>query len=171
MFLKVLKNFFLKRKLKARLIKARPGASMSLISTVGIIVDESHFSGTDELLRHLQSELPESKIEVIAFSDRVKAGRSQEYPTFDMSAVDYSGTIVNEEVNNFVNHEFDMLLSYYDVEKPLLMLMTDQSSARFKVGFSTVDKRLNHFTISTGTEMHKLFAEELLRYLKILNKI
>jgi len=64
-----------------------------------------------------------------------------------------------------------MLISYYDIEKAALLLVTQRTNANFKVGFSTIDKRLNHFMINTVAENYTVFTNELFRYLKILNKI
>jgi len=76
-----------------------------------------------------------------------------------------------KEFANFTNTNFDLLLSYYDVEKAPLLLITHLSKASFKVGFASVDKRLNHFMIDTNAENYKVFMEELFKYLKILNKL
>ena len=62
--------------------------------------------------------------------------------------------------------EFDLLISYYDIEKPILMLMTQKSKAKFKVGFASVDKHFNRWMINTSLENYKLFISELFRYLK-----
>jgi hypothetical protein len=67
--------------------------------------------------------------------------------------------------------KFDLLLNYYDTEKPALLLVSNQSKAAFKVGFASIDKKLNHFMINTNAENYKVFVEELFKYLKILNKI
>jgi len=45
-----------------------------------------------------------------------------------------------------------------------------KSQAKFKVGFDTVDKRVNHFIIKTLVEDFNEFVLELFKYLKILNK-
>jgi hypothetical protein len=74
-------------------------------------------------------------------------------------------------VNNFISERFDLLISYYDVEKAILLNITHNSKASFKVGFSSVDKRLNHLMINTNAENHIVFVHELFRYLKILKKI
>jgi hypothetical protein len=63
------------------------------------------------------------------------------------------------------------LISYYDVEKPALLLTTHYSKALFKVGFASVDKRLNHLLIETTAENYKIYLKELFKYLKILKKI
>ncbi|HCQ14581.1 MAG TPA: hypothetical protein DIU01_15210, partial [Flavobacterium sp.] len=72
---------------------------------------------------------------------------------------------------DFTNASFDLLISYYDIEKAPLILVTNLSKANFKVGFASVDKRLNHFMIDTNAENYKVFIEELFKYLKILNKL
>ena len=79
--------------------------------------------------------------------------------------------INNKEVRDFVESEFDWLISYYDIEKAGLMQVTNLSKARFKVGFSSIDKRINHFMIDTNAENYEIFVTELIKYLKILNKI
>jgi L-rhamnose mutarotase len=51
------------------------------------------------------------------------------------------------------------------------VLLSNESKASFKVGFSSIDKRLNHFMINTNAENYTIFIDELFKYLKILNKI
>ncbi|WP_415578731.1 DUF6913 domain-containing protein, partial [Flavobacterium psychrophilum] len=92
-------------------------------------------------------------------------------PTFSNNDMSWKGTLSPIFVKDFINIPFDMLISYYDTEKAPLLLITNHSKALFKVGFSTVDKRLNHLMINTNAENYKVFVHELFRYLKILNKI
>jgi hypothetical protein len=51
------------------------------------------------------------------------------------------------------------------------VIVTHQSKANFKVGFTSVDKRLNHFMIETQVEKYNVFIDELFKYLRILKKI
>lgn len=85
--------------------------------------------------------------------------------------MDWKGEIVNQVIRDFINAEHDILISYYEIEKPALLVITNQSKAQFKVGFSTIDKRLNHLLISTSLDKYTVFVQELFKYLKILNKI
>ena len=93
------------------------------------------------------------------------------YPTFGLKDFNFKGRTELQSINEFVSNEFDLLINYYDVEKPVLLLLTNNSKAKFKVGFSSVDKKLNHLMINTNAENHTVFVHELFRYLKILNKI
>ena len=77
----------------------------------------------------------------------------------------------SERVTNFTEQSFDMLISYYDIQKPTLLLVTRSSKAKFKVGFQTIDKRVNHLVINTIAENYSEFISELFKYLKILKKI
>ena len=79
--------------------------------------------------------------------------------------------IENKEVLDFINEEFDLLINFYDQRQIPLVIVTHQSKADFKVGFATVDKRLNHFMIDSPMEEYTVFVEELFKYLRILNKI
>ena len=76
-----------------------------------------------------------------------------------------------KEVKNFIAEPFDLLINYYDTEKVALLLVSNLSKASFKVGFASIDKRLNHFMIDTNAENYIVFMSELFKYLKILNKI
>ena len=51
------------------------------------------------------------------------------------------------------------------------MQITNNSKAEFKVGFPSIDERLNHFIIKTEINNYNIFVSELFKYLKLLNKI
>ena len=70
-----------------------------------------------------------------------------------------------------ITKPFDLLINYYDVNKYGILLLSIKSKANFKVGFDTVDKRVNHFIIKELVDNYKEFTSELFKYLKILNKI
>ena len=92
-------------------------------------------------------------------------------PFLTLKDVSISGEITKEGVNDFVKTPFDLLINYYDVNKSSLLLLSIKSKAKFKVGFDTVDKRVNHFIIKSLVENFDEFVLELFKYLKILNKI
>lgn len=172
MLFKYLKEFSLKRLLKNSLFAEKKQPNSNTIKTVGLLIDESYFKDKKLLLEQLVSSgFLEKNIEVLVYRSRINKNKGYEYPVFTSSDVNWSGVIKNNEVTDFINKEFDLLISYYDVEKAILLLVTHHSKADFKVGFSSIDKRLNDFMINTNAENYKVFVHELFRYLKILNKI
>lgn len=172
MFLRLLKGFFLKRKLKNSFANVRPEQVSGPVRTVGLLLDETYVGWREGITGALVSKgIGPEAITVLAFRDRVRKNERFDHPVFSMKDVSWTGSIDRAEVGDFTDRPFDLLISYYDVEKAPLLLVTQQSKAAFKVGFSTVDKRLNHFTIATVAEQYQVFVDELFRYLKILNKI
>ncbi|RZK11983.1 MAG: hypothetical protein EOO46_04805 [Flavobacterium sp.] len=172
MFLNFLKNFFLKRKLKNSLFNVSSSLSNQKINTVGIIVDESYFNDKANLIKELiKNDLRQNNIKLLVYKDKLKKNDVIGFSSFNMKDVSWNGEIQQQEVNDFLSTPFDMLISYYDVTKAPLLLVTQQSKAIFKVGFSSIDKRLNHFMINTSAENFKVFSDELFKYLRILNKI
>lgn len=172
MFLNYIKNFFVKKTLKKNLQNLKTNVSADTIQTVGLLVDVSDFIATELLIEALIAHgiLPEN-IKTIVYCDIVKKNQGIKYTTFSAGELKWSGQIASVEINDFINEKFDLLISYYNVEKAILLQITNNSKAQFKVGFSSIDKRLNHFIIKTEINNYSIFISELFKYLKLLNKI
>jgi len=172
MFLNYFKDFSTKKIVKNSLSNVKNIASDKMIKTVGIIFDESYFYEKEALVLELiQQGIAESNIKILVYKDKIKKNETFDYPVFTNKDLSWHGTVDKKEVKEFITEPFDLLINYYDTEKVALLLVSHTSTAGFKVGFSTVDKRLNHFMITTNAENYKVFIEELFKYLKILNKI
>nr|WP_235889569.1 hypothetical protein [Flavobacterium restrictum] len=142
------------------------------IQTVGLLIDESYFFQKEQLIAALIANgFLEKNITTIVYRDKFKKKESYAQPTFGPNQLQWNAQISDAVVTDFVATKFDLLVSYYDIEKAILLLITLQSQADFKVGFSAIDNRLNHFMITTNAESFGVFVSELFRYLKILNKI
>jgi hypothetical protein len=172
MFLNYIKDFFVKKILKNSLRDVKSSSLSVSIQTVGLLIDASFFSQTEALVNELVANgITESNIKIIVYKDKFKKSDVYTYPVFGTKSLNWKGQITDPQVNDFVNEKFDLLISYYDIEKAILMLITQNSKAQFKVGFSSIDKRLNHLMINTDVENYKIFIHELFRYLKLLNKL
>jgi hypothetical protein len=172
MFLNYIKRILVKKTLKSSLRNVRMDDLKNPIKTIGLLVDESCFLNIKDLVKEIVAYgIAESSIKVIAHREVLKKEDVYLYPTFGLSDFNFNGTIELQSIKEFVSEEFDLLINYYDIEKPVLLLLTNNSKAKFKVGFSSIDKRLNHLMISCNVENYTVFIHELFRYLKILNKI
>ena len=171
MFLNFLKKFLLKRKLKKAFSFINDAFSAEKIKTVGVLVDETYFENKTQLVQDLVANgIKEDDISLLLYHDKDKK-RDINFASFSLKGVSWKGIIDNQDVVDFKARNFDLLISYYDVEKVPLLLVTQRSQAGFKVGFSSIDKRLNHLMIETTAENSSVFIAELFKYLKILNKI
>lgn len=172
MLLNYIKNFFLKRILKNNLHNVKSISSSVPVQTVGLLIDESYFFEKEALVNEIIANgILESNIKILVYKDKIKKNEVNSQPTFGAKHLNWNLKINNLEVNDFINEKFNLLISYFDVEKAILLKVTHDSKAEFKVGFSSIDKRLNHLMINTTAENHTVFVHELFRYLKILNKI
>jgi hypothetical protein len=172
MFLNYLKNFFTQKIVKKSIDNVNHVPLNKTIQTVGIIFDESYFYEKEALVQELiHNGIQESNVKVLVFKDKIKKKETFDYPTFCHKDLSWTATFEKSDVKEFVAQKFDLLINYYDTEKSALLLVSNQSKANFKVGFSSIDSKLNHFMINTNAENYKVFIEELFKYLRILNKI
>ncbi|MFV8362903.1 DUF6913 domain-containing protein [Flavobacterium sp. ZT3P35] len=172
MFLNYFKDFIVKKTLKKSFQNLKNSESIQAIKKIGVLVDASVFSETESLVKQLEvNGILAENISVIIYSDAFNTLETKKRIAFGAKHLRWNGKISSVEVNDFVNKEFDLLISYYNIEKTILLKVTHSSRALFKVGFSSIDKRLNHFMIQTDGSDFKLFISELFKYLKILNKI
>lgn len=172
MFLNHLKNFFTKKIVKKSLSNVKLTAGNEKIQTVGIVFDETYFHEREALVKELISNgIVHDNIDVLVFKNTIRKNENFEYPVFSNRDLSWAATFDKSDVKDFIANKFDLLINYYDTEKSALLIVSNLSKANFKVGFSSVDKKLNHFMIDTPAENYKVFVDELFKYLKILNKI
>lgn len=167
MFLNYIKEFFVKKSLKNHLHNVKNEVFTSNIQTIGLLVDESDFNYSKELVNELvlQGIAPQN-IKVVVYRNKFKEKETYAVPTFGNKNINWKGEITTDFLNKFIETEFDLLISYYETETAVLMLVTNKSKAKFKVGFASVDKKLNRWMIDTTVQNYKLFVFELFRYLK-----
>ncbi|MEQ3662343.1 MAG: hypothetical protein ABNG98_04395 [Flavobacterium sp.] len=172
MFSKIIKDFFLKKIISTKLSTASLDASVNKINTVGVIIDESYFTNIDSLKKEIkQFGVEDKNIKILLFKKKITKKETLEELFFTRNNIKINGEINKQEVQAFLDEPFDLLINYYEVERPSLLLVSRASKAQFKVGFSTIDKRINHFMINTSVSQYKEFVSELFKYLKILNKL
>lgn len=172
MFLNFLKDFAAKKIVNRNLAGEKSQPLDGKVETVGILIDESVFLKKDALIDALVAAgIREDYIRILAYRERIRKSDVFNYPIFSHADLNWSGLVEKSEIQAFDKVKFDLLINYFDTEKTPLMLVAQQSAAAFKVGFASVDKRLNHFMIDTTVDEHQVFTDELIRYLKILNKL
>nr|WP_245980408.1 hypothetical protein [Flavobacterium aquicola] len=158
--------------MKKQLLNVKEESLNSPVVRIGLVVDESRFLETNALKQEIILKgIVEDNIKIIAYRDNLNSKEVFSYSVFSLKDLNLKCEFTQKEINDFISDEFDLLINYYAEEKPFLMLLTHNSKAKFKAGFSTVDQRLNHMLINIALDDYKGFVYELFRYLKILNKI
>ena len=142
------------------------------IVSLGVIIyiDEQ----TDfEVFRKLASAIGvrPNKLKIIAFTSKKKSDINSWDVCFNLKDFGWGGKIKNAELQEFLDTPFDALISYYSESVLELKLMTAKSKASFKIGILQTDNRLNDLIIKTNLKQFDVFQAELIKYLKIFNKI
>ncbi len=172
MFLNEIKEIWTKKNVKKQLLNVKYLVSSPIIKKVAILIDETYFHEKEALLAEIKKNgIQEENISFLVFKNVIKKNDSFGCDSFSYKNLSWLGTINKNEVSEFTQQEFDLLINYYDTKKSPLLLVTNLSKAKFKVGFASSDKRLNHFMVNTNAENYKVFVTELFKYLKILNKL
>lgn len=172
MFLNYIKEFILKKIVKKKLLNNKAVINDEKISSVGLLLDEEQFSVLNQLITELVNVgISRNQIEILGFKGKINKNESFDFPVFCYQNITLNGVIENSYVSDFINRPFELLINFYKSEKAALMKVSVISKAKFKVGFGSVDTRVNDFIIHTDSADYKVFLNELFKYLKILNKL
>ena len=167
MFLNYIKEFFVKKSLKNNLHNVKNEVFTSKVQTIGLLIDESNFWYSNQLTGELVLQgIASENIKVIAYRSNFNNKEKYLFPSFGKQHIDWKGKIKEVFLTEFIATEFDLLISYYDSKSSVLMMITNLSKAKFKVGFSLIDEKINRWMINTDLENYKLFISELFKYLK-----
>jgi len=171
----ILKGFKEKsnKKYLNKLLKNRQGyLNDDEVASLGVIlnIDEiDDFEIFNRLAAYIK--IRPNRLKIIAFSSSKKEDLNTWDDCYNPKDFGWKGVIKNAELKNFLNTEFDVLISYYKTEILELKLITAQSKARFKIGILQSDERLNDLIIKTNIKQFELFKEEVFKYLTILKKL
>ena len=172
MFFKLFKKKSNDKYLNNILNNRKSSVNNNKIKSVGIIINLEEFNDYDSL-RNVFTYLGvnENKIKFVAYvteKDETLTSWDSYFTPLDFG---WNGNISNYDINEFIETEFDALISYYDEDIHELNLITAKSKANFKIGISNNDQRLHDFIIDIKSSFIDIFNVELEKYLKGLKKI
>lgn len=138
------------------------------INTVLLIVEEKDRHLIDDFKK--LSDFSNATINsiIICDYDKKRLYEAEEFTSNDLSLL---GKIKNPDLQSVLDQKVDLLLTYNFEDTVAVNFFSLQSKAKFKVGCAAQDERLNHLVIAVeGNDLHA-YHNELIKYLKILNKL
>ena len=142
------------------------------IGSVGVLLNFEEFHDYDALRKLFKNiGLNDNRLKFIAFIEDEKDRPNSWDAFFCTKDFGRHGKIANVELNEFIDYEFDALISYYNNSSLELNMVTAASKANFKIGLSNEEPRLFDLIIDLETQYVNVFEKELVKYLKVLNKI
>lgn len=172
MILKVFKEKSNKKYLNKLLSKRKVCVDTNKVKSLGVILnfDEiEDFNSFSALASRLQ--IHTNKLKVIAYTTDLKSHGNTWDSCYNEKDFGWKGDIKNAELKMFLDTSFDVLISFYSKSQLNLKLLTGMSKSQFKIGILQTDFRLNDLIIKTKIKDIKVFENEVIKYLDVLNKI
>ena len=142
------------------------------IESVGVILNFNEYNNYDQFRLLLkQTGFKDNKVKFIAFIEDEKSKPNSWDDFFDPGDFGWKGKIKNTQLDDFIHTSFDALICYYNADILELNLVTALSKSKFKIGISGRDQRLFDLIINIQTKHIGVFQKEIVKYLKVLNKI
>ncbi len=159
---------YIEERLKNRIVNSSEGK----IQTLGVVFSQDEKDDFDRF-KVLASdlEIKSNGINIIAFTEDVNKERGLWDAIYNPNDFGWKNIIKHQELKQFIDAHFDLLISYYTKENTELKLITAASNAKLKVGILQTDERFNDLIIKTDIKDINTFTSELIKYLKILNKL
>jgi hypothetical protein len=172
MFYNKINLFFFNKIITKRLTNVTSYNSIGSIKKVGVILDEKLSDSKDKIKDILnKNSILDSNITFITFKRKLIKGELEQFDVFTSKDVGFSGVFNSARLNWFLDDTFDLIINFYQEPNPFLMLLTQLSHSNMKVGFASVDNRLNHLVIKTKSNDTSIFLDEMIKYLRTLNKL
>lgn len=162
-----------KKYLNRLLAQNRSGPSSNVIESLGVIFCVDEFIDF-ECFKKLAEQLniKPNRIKIIAYSTKKNKSHLHVWSNcYTVKDLGRKGHVKSIGLNDFLNEEFDVLISYYQANIVALKLLTAKSKSGFKIGILQDDERLNDLIIKTQIKEFNLFKDEVFKYLTILKKI
>jgi len=172
MFLKRFKDKSNQKYINKTLNSRQQGFESKRIASVGVMMHSEEFIDYDkyrQLISHIG--VNENKVKFMTFVEDHKNEMNTWDDSFSSKDIGWNGKLNNPSLQDFVNTEFDALISYYNSDALELQMITASSKANFKIGINVEDERLFDLIINVASKEIDVFGKELKKYLKILNKI
>ena len=154
-------------------VAKKSGKKPESIETVGVLASSSLF-GSYDISRNLSQKLnkPHKNLEIIIFENLKDDFVTQHYNTFSEKDFGMYGKPKAQNLVDFINTEYDLLINYCSPESTFANVVALRSKAAFKVTFANEEfADLYDFTIDVDTNKVDIFNDELAKYLGILNLI
>ena len=137
------------------------------IKSIGCIVDTNldlDYSDILDLAREMG--LKEKDIKIISYSNSIYNDPFCKMRISDKS-VNFYGNIISADAEEFTSSKYDILINYFG-ENRILTLLSSKTNAKFRVGFDSVDSKLNDLIFSDKIKRFSDFKYELIKYLKMI---
>ena len=174
MFLNILKKIKAKKFLRKHLVNDRILETDDIrnIAAVACIVNIDEFEDTAALYDFAGDlNISEHQFNIIAYTRTPKKYEDGKIPLFSLEDFNWKLQIREGNVKTFLSKEYDVLINYFTKEKTSLLYLSTLTQSKIRFGFKALDHHYNDVIFKVNTNNADLFRSEMLKYLKVMNKI
>lgn len=171
----MMKRFKLKslKKLTSKNLEKRDVSNRNnQMKYLGFLVHESYFDNF-ETLYSLGEDIgvQRKNVKVFSFVETKRKIPTLRKDQITNKEFNWRGEVQCQTATDFLEFPFDVLIGFYNSKNEYFDALASKSNASFKIGFEGADERLYDLLLNIDPKNMKVFKEELIKYLKILNKI
>lgn len=139
------------------------------IQSVGILTTDE-FYGQYDFLNAVEEHLGLKNIRICSYRKFNKQdNKSDKY--FTNKDFNWKAEVIDPSFQNFLEHPFDLLISYFAKPHAMMKYTTLMSKSTFKVGLAGIYSELFDLEVALPALDMDGFFIEVQKYMKILNKI
>ena len=142
------------------------------IKTIGIIAEEDLFKAYD-FTKKLSEDLGINMLDIqVMLYQKQKSEKSLDnYEFFSDKSFNLFGKIKDENLHYFLENKFDLLINYSNQDNVFAHIVAFQSNAKMKASFKNEFTSFYQISVNILGNKINTFNEEIVKYLKILNRI
>ena len=138
------------------------------IKTIGCIVDPLFPVEVNNFIKLVNKiGLKEKDLKLITFQENENGFNIFSNMNVTPKSISFTGNLPGKDSLEFISYDYDLLINFFKSNN-VLTLLSSKVNAKFRVGFSSVDSRLNDLMFSDKIKKYKEFDSELIKYLRII---
>ena len=138
------------------------------IKTIGCIVDPMFPVDVNNFNKlAFKIGLKEKDLKIITFQEDDNGFNIFSNMNITPSSISFTGDIKGNDSLEFISYEFDLLINFFN-DNNILTLLSSKVKAKFRVGFDSVDSKLNDLIFSKKIKKFDDFEVEFVKYLKLI---
>ncbi len=138
------------------------------VKTIGCIIDPLFPVEVNNFIKLVNKiGLKEKDLKLITFQENENGFNIFSNMNVTPKSISFTGNLTGKDSLEFISYDYDLLINFFKSNN-VLTLLSSKVNAKFRVGFSSVDSRLNDLMFSDKINKFKEFDSELIKYLRII---
>jgi hypothetical protein len=170
MIFQSLHNKLLNKKIEKSLRKlsSEQRSKPNPIRTLACIIDPSFPISVENFIDLANAlGLKEKDLKIITFQENKNIFNVFSSMNITPKCVSFYGNICGKDSLEFISFEYDLLINFFKSNR-FLTLLSSKTNAKFRVGFESVDSKLNDLIFSEKIKKYNNFKAELIKYLNMI---